>query len=202
VEKGKKVEDPTKTRSDARMMGMNDTFRSRIPSLSDAQLLEYLRDASKYKWEAVEAAVLELRKRGHEVPQERLDRIREGRQQWNTLKNGPVPDSQSGFLRDSKGPRLERIRWMTAGIVALGTCGAWLIYRAAVAAEAAAVKLEPEDSKSFLRQMEVIGGKENLIALEFRNWFSGLWHARSTALVVLLASLLLAVVFYVAATRE
>jgi hypothetical protein len=91
---------------------------------------------------------------------------------------------------------------MTAGIVALGTCGAWLIYRAAVAAEAAAVKLEPEDSKSFLRQMEVIGGKENLIALEFRNWFSGLWHARSTALVVLLASLLLAVVFYVAATRE
>ena len=42
----------------------------------------------------------------------------------------------------------------------------------------------PGDSKKYLRDMELFGGKANVIADELRRWFVGLWQGRSLAYTV------------------
>jgi len=53
-----------------------------------------------------------------------------------------------------------------------------------------------DDSKQYLRQMEVYGGTANVLASELREWFAGLWRGRSLAFTLAFLSLLAA-----AATR-
>ena len=42
----------------------------------------------------------------------------------------------------------------------------------------------PEDSKKYLRDLELYGGKTAVLAEEFKHWFAGLWHGKSLAWVV------------------
>ncbi len=42
----------------------------------------------------------------------------------------------------------------------------------------------PEDSKQYLRSMELYGGKANVLADQFRRWFLGLWHGKSLAFII------------------
>lgn len=42
----------------------------------------------------------------------------------------------------------------------------------------------PGESKKYLRDMELYGGKANVIVDEFRRWFVGLWHGKSLAYTV------------------
>jgi len=44
--------------------------------------------------------------------------------------------------------------------------------------------INPGDSKKFLRDMELYGGKANVLMDEFRRWFVGLWQGESLALMV------------------
>ena len=44
--------------------------------------------------------------------------------------------------------------------------------------------VKPEDSKKYLRDMELYGGKANVLVDEFRRWFVGLWHGESLAFTV------------------
>ncbi len=57
------------------MDSSNDTFYSRIPTLSDAELLEYRHHYSLYKEEAIRLVLKELQARGHLVPEEELAAI-------------------------------------------------------------------------------------------------------------------------------
>jgi len=41
--------------------------------------------------------------------------------------------------------------------------------------------IAPNDSKRYLRDMEMYGGKANILASELTSWFAGLWHGRSLA---------------------
>ena len=41
-----------------------------------------------------------------------------------------------------------------------------------------------EQSKSYRRSLELYGGKANLLASEFTQWFSGLWHGKSLGITV------------------
>lgn len=52
------------------------------------------------------------------------------------------------------------------------------------------------DSKKNLRQLEVIGGQADVLAVSFMEWFKGLWHGRSLAFTVAALSLLLALAFW------
>jgi hypothetical protein len=58
-----------------------------------------------------------------------------------------------------------------------------------------AAGVELEETKQSLREMEVYGGKANVLATEFRHWFSGLWHGRSLGVTVVVLSVLAALVF-------
>jgi hypothetical protein len=61
----------------------DDTFYSRIPTLSDSELFNYTQNYSRYKVEAVQAAIAELRTRGFHVSNDELSEI----ESYFTLKD-------------------------------------------------------------------------------------------------------------------
>jgi len=42
----------------------------------------------------------------------------------------------------------------------------------------------PEDSKKYMHDLELYGGKANVLANDFLHWFSGLWQGKSLAFTV------------------
>ncbi len=57
----------------------------------------------------------------------------------------------------------------------------------------------PEDSKQYLRGLELYGGTANVLADELRRWFAGLWHGKSLAFTVACITILISSgVFYTA----
>jgi hypothetical protein len=81
-----------------------------------------------------------------------------------------------------------------ATILLVGLGSALLIYRTAgndansvlgyEVGDGSVYSVQPEDSKKYLRDMELYGGKANVLMDEFRRWFIGLWHGESLAFTV------------------
>ncbi len=59
----------------------------------------------------------------------------------------------------------------------------------------------PEDSKKYLRDLELYGGKANVLADEFRRWFIGLWQGKSLAFTVGSIAVFISIGFFYAANR-
>lgn len=59
---------------------------------------------------------------------------------------------------------------------------------------------EPEDSKPYLREMEVYGGKANLLAAGLRKWLESLWHGKRLAATVVVLTLVALLVYWIATT--
>jgi hypothetical protein len=49
-----------------------------------------------------------------------------------------------------------------------------------------------EDSRQYLRTMELYGGKANILAAELLDWLQSLWHGRRLAVTVACATVLAA----------
>jgi hypothetical protein len=83
---------------------------------------------------------------------------------------------------------------ISAIILLVGLGSAVLIYRTAENNSYGALGYEveggsvypimPEDSKKYLRDLELYGGKANELADELRRGFVGLWHGKSLAFTV------------------
>ncbi len=59
--------------------------------------------------------------------------------------------------------------------------------------------IRPEDSKKYLRDLELYGGKAGVLADELRRWFVGLWHGKSLAFTIACISIFISFgVFYAA----
>ncbi len=96
-------------------------------------------------------------------------------------------------------------------ILLVGLGSAVLVYRAAanspnnvlgyVEGDGSVYPVMPEDSKKYLRDMEMYGGKANVLADELRRWFGGLWHGKSLAYTIACMSMLLALAVISAAAR-
>ena len=179
---------------------MADTFQARIPSLSETELRGYVEAPWKFKREAVEAALAELQGRGLEVGAEARELIQTTfrAREEALLEAGRL---KPGWFRDEAGPRLGRIRAVTGAILGLGLGAALVLYRLASTAASSPFDLEPRDSKSYLRQVEMMGGKANLMASEFRLWFTGLWQGTSLAYTVFWLAVAGALVFWLVTTR-
>ena len=91
-----------------------------------------------------------------------------------------------------------RVRLVSRAILAVGFASAVVIYF--VNATPPASDFEFEASKKYLRELEVYGGKANVLATQFRNWFNGLWHGRSLAFTVAVISVFLALAYNFFAT--
>jgi hypothetical protein len=86
------------------------------------------------------------------------------------------------------------LNFISAIILLVGLGSAALIYQRAAHDPYGALGYEsvggtlypimPEDSKLYRHNLEVYGGKFNVIMDDFRRWFVGLWHGKSLALII------------------
>ena len=181
---------------------MAPTFQTRIPALSDAELLKYLAHFRDYRSEAVEVALAEVERRGLALADEELAQIREGLGQRHAAVQAQLNRSFVTGLGGTLESRLARIRLITGGVLAVGLGAALAIYLSAAPSGANPLGFEPEDSKRYLRDVEVYGGKVNLVAAQIRGAWNGLWHGRSLAFTVGGLTLFLAFAFWFIGTRR
>lgn len=93
-----------------------------------------------------------------------------------------------------------RRKFVAAAILLAGFTAASAIYLTATPPPENPLGYRPEDSKQYLREMELYGGKANVLVSEFRQWFEGLWRGRPLAFTVAFISVLLALAFLIAST--
>ncbi|MBI5589698.1 MAG: hypothetical protein HY881_04355 [Deltaproteobacteria bacterium] len=167
---------------------MNETFYTRIPTLSNSELLGYIHNSSKYKFEAIEAAVIELRKRGVNISNEELLSIQESLYQKKIAKN--FLDFPPNRIIDKIGISFYNL--LSVIILAIGLGSSIIIYLTAEPTPLNPLGYDPLNTKKYLRELEVYGGKMNVLATEFMQWFDGLWHGRSLAFTVGIVSTVLA----------
>jgi len=87
---------------------------------------------------------------------------------------------------------------ITALILTVGLTTALAIYVAAARAPDDSSD-ELTDSKQYLRQMELYGGKANVLAAELLQCFASLWHGRRLALTVACGTVLVAGAYWLVA---
>ena len=89
----------------------------------------------------------------------------------------------------------ERIRAVTRAILVLGFAAAVVISLTAKPPPGNPLGYDPMDTKRYLRDMEVYGGKANVLAAQFRDWFDSLWHGRRLAFTVAVLTVMSAFAF-------
>lgn len=160
---------------------MTDSFHTRIPTLSDADLRLYVAAPQDFRREAVDAAVAELIRRGLPPTAADLARIAADLHQRDTAWH-PDPHPWYGrLLGATPALRRFRIRIATAAILAAGLGSAGIVYLTAPPTEANPLGYDPLNTKKYLRDLEIYGGKANVLATEFMRWFDGLWHGQKLA---------------------
>ena len=156
----------------------DDPFYARLFTLSDTELLQYVHHYTDYKADAVYAVIAELRERGVYV------------------SDDTVADIEQFFTRQAQRMRPfnvepRHLRWLAYVMGALGLCLAIFVYVTAAPTPHDPPGYNPFDSKKYLRELEMYGGKINVLAVEFRQWWASLWHGRTLAYTIAALTLLL-----------
>lgn len=99
-------------------------------------------------------------------------------------------------------PRVSRLRYVAGAVLVVGLISAIVIYLVAAFAPGEVAGYDPEESKQYLRTLELYGGKANVLATELRQWFDSLWHGKRLAYTVAGATLLLAGAFWLGAAAS
>lgn len=87
-------------------------------------------------------------------------------------------------------------RAIAVTIIAVGLVLAIGIYVIAISAPPNPLGYDPEDTKRYLREVEVYGGTANLLATQLREWFASLWHGERLAYTVAVLTLTSAWAFW------
>jgi hypothetical protein len=74
----------------------------------------------------------------------------------------------------------------------VGLLGSIAIYWNAATPPGNPLGYDPEDTKQYLRQMQMYGGNANVLASELREWFASLWRGERLAFTVAFLTLLAA----------
>jgi hypothetical protein len=93
-----------------------------------------------------------------------------------------------------------RIRAVTRAILVLGFAAAVVIYLTAQPPPGNPLGYDPMDTKRYLHDLEVYGGKANVLAAELRDWFDSLWHGKRLAFTVAVLAILAAFAYKFFAT--
>lgn len=89
----------------------------------------------------------------------------------------------------------KRVQRIAGAILAAGLLCAAAIYL--TAGEPAENPLSGQvETKAYERSLELYGGKANLLAEQFSQWFHGLWHGKTLAFTVAVISVLVALLYY------
>jgi hypothetical protein len=105
-----------------------------------------------------------------------------------------------------------RLNLIGALILVIGLGGAALIYQRAGQdaygalgyefVDGAIYPIMPQDSKMYRHNLEVYGGKLNVMMDDFHRWFFGLWHGRSLAVIIGSLTLMISGGFFYAAQHS
>ena len=104
----------------------------------------------------------------------------------------------------------EALKIINLAILMVGLSSAWWIYQTAdrvppgllgyEQAEGIFYPVYPDDSKKYLRDLELYGGKANVLMDGLRRWFVGLWQGKSLAFTISGVTILLSSgIFYLTA---
>jgi hypothetical protein len=104
-----------------------------------------------------------------------------------------------------------RLKLISVIILLVGLGGAIWIYQRAENVPYGALGYEvvngtiypimPEDSKMYSHNLELYGGKLNVIMDDFRRWFLGLWHGKSLAFIIACTTIIISGGFFYAANH-
>ena len=83
-------------------------------------------------------------------------------------------------MSDPMMPR-KKVNRLCVLLLALGLGSALAIFLLAEPVRPDPLLGDPRANKKYLRELRVIGGKANVLADEFQDWFAGLWHGRTLA---------------------
>lgn len=95
---------------------------------------------------------------------------------------------------------LTRRYLITAIILLVGLSSAVLIYLTADNAAESGLVNDFENSKKYIHDLELYGGKANVLANELRNWIIGLWRGKSLAFTVACITIVIAIGFFFSAS--
>jgi hypothetical protein len=99
------------------------------------------------------------------------------------------------------GPKWQaRLKWLVTAITMVGFGSAIAIYFVAGSRPDNPLGYEPLQTKKYVHDLELYGGKANVIAAEFREWFAGLWYGRNLAFTVAFLTILVVLVVRFVAT--
>ena len=94
-----------------------------------------------------------------------------------------------------------RYKLVTILMLCAGLGSAVVIYLTAGSPDEISMVDEFEESKRFTHDLELYGGKANVLASKFSHWFEGLWHGQTLAFTVAFLTVVIAVAFYFVASR-
>ena len=157
----------------------DDPFYARLPTLSNAELFTYIHHYSDYKVDAVHAALAEVHTRGLYVSEAVLSDI----ERYCTRH-------EQRMRPCNRDPR--HLRWLAYAIVIIGLGSAVFLYATASPPPQHPLGYDPFASKKYVRELEVYGGKINILAVEFRQWCASLWRGKPLAYTIALLTVLLA----------
>ena len=83
----------------------------------------------------------------------------------------------------------KNLRFMAIMILIFGLGSAVAIYLIAEPTPVNPFEYDLLTSKKYIRELELYGGKFNVLATEFNQWFVGLWHGKSLAFTIGIISL-------------
>ena len=92
---------------------------------------------------------------------------------------GAAPRAAAAADRDAALRR--RLRVYGAAILGAGLISAAIAYRLAKPDDERLLEAQLNNTKRYEYQMEVMGGKANILAAEMKDWFGGLWRGRGLA---------------------
>lgn len=102
------------------------------------------------------------------------------------------------MIRKIANPRT-RYQLVTILILIAGLGSAVVIYLTAVSPGESSMVDNFEESKRFVHDLELYGGKANVIANKFSRWFDGLWHGQALAFTVAFLTVVIAAIYGIVA---
>jgi peptidoglycan/LPS O-acetylase OafA/YrhL len=85
---------------------------------------------------------------------------------------------------DPAAERRSRLRRLATAILAAGLGSSVVVYFVAGPDADNPLGYDPMQTKTYLHDLELYGGKANVLAAEFREWFTGLWIGRNLAFTI------------------
>ncbi len=95
--------------------------------------------------------------------------------------------------------RSTRLSIIAAAILVVGLVSAVVIYLTAADESENLMIYEFEQSKMYRHDLELYGGKINVLSSELVHWFQGLWHGKSLAFTIAFIAVCISGIVYFAA---